>query len=43
MDLCLCLTSSLRDFTLKEVSERITLIRKLESDWALVRGKKSYL
>lgn len=29
--------------TLKEVSKRITLIRKLESDWAVARGKKSYL
>lgn len=43
IDLCLCLTSSLRDFTLKEASERMTLIRKLESDWALARRKKSYL
>lgn len=29
--------------TLKEVSKRITVIRKLESDWAVARGKKSYL
>lgn len=43
MDLCLCLTSSLRDFTLTEVSEKIKLIKKLESDWGLARQKKSYL
>lgn len=40
MDLYLCLTSGLREFTLKEVSERTKLIRKLKSDWVLAREKK---